>query len=58
MINEQLRGKRCARKVPDNLSGQNPRVEDMSEANVFYTDIGVRVNKETGYPDSTKGIPL
>ena len=49
VINEQLRGKRCARKMPDNLSGQNPKIEDMNKAHVFYTDIGGRVNKETGY---------
>ena len=57
VINEQLRGKRCSRKLPEKLVVQNPTETDMNQANSFLTTIGAKINEGTGYIDDTEELP-
>lgn len=57
VINEQLRGKRCIRKLPAALSGQKPEIGEMNRANEFITETGKRANEKVGYVDNAEELP-
>ena len=45
-INEQLRGKRCARKLPSILAAEDPDVAELNRANHFLIETGDRISKQ------------
>ena len=57
VINEQLRGKRCQRRLPVGLSGENPPKENLDKANEYFTAPGERVGEQAGYEDNSEMMP-
>ena len=52
LINEQLRGKQCLRRLPENLSKEVIAKQDLNLANEYFIGVGEQVNKQIGYEET------
>lgn len=57
VINEQLRGKRCIRKLPSSLSSNQTSMESLNEANEFYATLGPRTVNLKDHYDYAHNLP-
>lgn len=56
-INEQLHGKRCLRRLPSYLQGDNADIAELDRTNEFFINVGNSVADQIGYTDPYCELP-